>query len=94
MLEQVAADPFIERYWDPVVQVRGPLAQVWAPYALHDNGELVHCGINAFQLVKQAGAWKIGSSMSTMEPGSCEDLSPPPRSAMRPLAGWRETPLQ
>ena len=54
-------DPFIEMYWSPTVLVRGPFAQVWAPYVLRDNGAVVHCGIDAFQLVKDAGAWKIHS---------------------------------
>ena len=35
-------DPFIEMYWSPTVLVRGPFAQVWAPYVLRDNGAVVH----------------------------------------------------
>jgi hypothetical protein len=85
-------DPFVELYWDPVVQVRGPFAQVWAPYELRDNGAVVHCGIDAFQLVKEAGAWKIHASMSSMEPDACAALGAQSGSPRRPLDGWRETP--
>lgn len=88
------ADPFIERYWDPVVQVRGGIAMVWAPYELRDNGQVVHCGIDAFNLVDLHGAWRVASVMSTMEPKACDEMRPPSVSAMRPRDGWRETPNQ
>jgi hypothetical protein len=87
-------DPFVEFYWNPEVQVRGPFAQVWAPYELRNNGAVVHCGIDAFQLVKDAGAWKIHSSMSSMEPDACDALGAKSGAARRPLDGWKETPNQ
>jgi hypothetical protein len=83
-------DPFIERYWSPVVQVRGDLAMVWAPYELRDNGKVVHCGIDAFDMVKIGGAWRVGNLLSTMEPDSCDAIKPPSVSAMRPRDGWKE----
>jgi len=85
------ADPFIERYWDPTVTVRGGLAQVWAPYELRDNGEQVHCGIDAFDLVFLDGAWRIASVLSTMEPEACATMKPSSPAAMRPRDGWKET---
>jgi hypothetical protein len=88
------ADPFIERYWDPVVQVRGGIAMVWAPYELRDNGVVEHCGIDALTLVDLDGAWRVASVMSTMEPSACTEMRPPSVGAMRPRDGWRETPLQ
>lgn len=87
-------DPFVEMYWDAEVQVRGPFAQVWAPYVLMNNGAIAHCGIDAFQLVKLDGAWKIHGSLSTMEPGGCDELGAKNASGMRPRDGWKETPLQ
>jgi hypothetical protein len=89
-----ARDPFVEVYWNPEVQVRGPFAQVWAPYELRDNGAVVHCGIDAFQLVKDQGAWKIHSSMSSMEPDACDVLGAKSGAPRRPLDGWKETPNQ
>ncbi len=85
------ADPFMERYWNPTVTVRGGLAQVWAPYELRDNGEQVHCGIDAFDLVFLDGAWRVASILSTMEPDACATMAPPSPAAMRPRDGWRET---
>ncbi|HOY79938.1 MAG TPA: hypothetical protein PLN33_19150 [Hyphomonadaceae bacterium] len=88
------ADPFIERYWNPTVQVRGLMAHVWAPYELRDNGEQVHCGIDAFQLIHLDGAWRVASILSTMEPESCAALAQPSPADMRPRDGWKETPNQ
>ena len=83
-------DPFIERYWDPKVEVRGDLAHVWAPYELRDNGKVIHCGIDAFDLVKIDGRWRIGNLMFTMEPDACGEIKPSSLSAMRPRDGWKE----
>lgn len=87
-------DPFIEVIWNPEVQIRGPFAQVWAPYELRDNGAAVHCGIDAFQMVKLDGAWKIHGMLSSMEPGACEELGATSGATRRPLDGWKETPNQ
>ncbi len=92
MMSRVTPDPFLERYWNPTVLVRGPTAQFWAPYVQHDNGEIVHCGIDALQLIKQDGKWLIASSMFTMEPGSCDALGLPSATDLRPMDGWKETP--
>lgn len=95
MLEEAAdADPFLERYWDPVVLVRGGIAMVWAPYELRDDGAVVHCGIDVLGMVNFGGDWRVGNVMSTMEPGACTELAPPSVGAMRPQDGWRETPNQ
>lgn len=88
------ADPFIERYWDPVVQIRGSLAQVWAPYELRDNGKQIHCGIDGFDLVHLDGDWRVASILSTMEPQGCEGFLPASPASMRPRDGWKETPNQ
>ena len=87
-------DPFVEMYWSPKVDVRGSFAQVWSPYVLFDNGAPVHCGINAFQLVKLEGAWKIHSALSSMEPDACEEMGAANAVGLRPRDGWKETPLQ
>lgn len=87
-------DPFVEMYWNPSVQVRGPFAQVWSPYVLRNNGAVVHCGINAFQLVKDGGKWMIASALSSMEPDACAEMQPEAAQGLRPRNGWKETPNQ
>ncbi len=73
-----------ERYWDPVVHVRGRLAVVWTPYEFWRDGKTSHCGVDVFELMKQAGAWKIGNVMYTVEPDACPAMRPKDPGRVRP----------
>jgi hypothetical protein len=84
-------DPFVEMYWNPTIDMRESFAQVWSPYVLTDNGAIVHCGINAYQMVKLNGDWKIHAMMSSMEPEACDELGAKTATGLRPRDGWRET---
>lgn len=67
-----AADrPIIERFWDPEVRVRGPLAMVWTPYDLFRGDEFSHCGVDVFTLVREDGTWRISGGSYTIEPQGC-----------------------
>lgn len=48
-----------ERTWDVEVRVDGPMATVWAPYVFYLGNERSHCGVNAVDLVRRGGAWRI-----------------------------------
>ncbi len=52
---------FLERMWDPIVQVQGRLAMVWTPYDFYLNGEFSHCGIDVFTLLDGGGGWQVTS---------------------------------
>jgi hypothetical protein len=41
------------------VQIDADLATVWTPYKFYINGQLSHCGANAFTLVKVNNKWQI-----------------------------------
>jgi hypothetical protein len=73
-----------ERYWDPVVHVRGRLALVWTPYEFWRDGKTSHCGVDVFELTKQDGAWKIGNVMYTVEPDACPAMRPKDMTRVRP----------
>jgi len=64
-------DTLVERMWQPVVQVHGPIATVWAPYDIHRNRQFVHCGVDAFTLIRTSAGWKIASVAYTAEPTGC-----------------------
>lgn len=83
-------DPFVEMYWAPEIDLRGSFAQVWSRYVLTNDGAIAHCGINAYQLVKLEGAWKIHSMLSSMEPDACDELGAKTAAGLRPRDGWRE----
>jgi len=59
--------PLLERITNPVVQIRGDIAQVWAPYAFAVNGKPTHCGIDAFHLVRRGGTWRVSGLIYTVE---------------------------
>ena len=50
---------FIERITDPAIEIDGDIALVWAPFTIERSGKIVACGTDHFDLVRQAGAWKI-----------------------------------
>ena len=54
------------------LKVNGPLAQVWAPYHFYYNGTLLHCGVDAFQLIRIKDIWKILYIVDTREKGRCD----------------------
>lgn len=73
-----------ERYWDPTVLVRRSIAIVWAPYEFWRDGKTTHCGVDVFDLVKEAGAWRIAHVMYTVEADACPELRPADPSRIRP----------
>lgn len=74
-LEALARDTatLLERYWDPVVLVEGPIATVTTPYDFHVSRRLKHCGIDHFTLVKEADGWKISGGVFTMLRSGCPE---------------------
>lgn len=73
-----------ERYWNPIVHVRGSIAVVWTPYEFWIDGKTSHCGIDVFDLMKDQGVWKIANMMWTVEPDACAALRPKDASRVRP----------
>ena len=64
-------DTIVERLWQPTVLVHGPLAVVWAPYDIHRNRQFVHCGVDAFTLMRSPTGWKVTTVSYTAEPTGC-----------------------
>ena len=64
-------DTYVERMWEPTVLVHGPLAVVWAPYDIHRNRDFMHCGVDAFTLLRSPTGWKIATVSYTAEPTRC-----------------------
>jgi len=60
-------------YWigEPTVLIRGPIAVVWGEYEFTIDGKLSHCGVDAIDLVKLDGEWKIANIMWTAEKENC-----------------------
>lgn len=65
-------DVLRECMWDPRVQIDGNLATLWAPYDFHLGERFSHCGIDAFQFVREGGAWKMIAITFTRRTTGCE----------------------
>lgn len=72
-LANVPADVNIEERilsWD--IRVDGPLATAWTEYTFFVNDEVSHCGVNAFQLLKEGESWKITKIIDTRYREGCK----------------------
>jgi hypothetical protein len=54
-----------ERIHDPLVRIDNDLAMVWAPFDFLEDGKVVHCGTDLFNLVRTDGKWLIASIADT-----------------------------
>lgn len=54
------------------IQVDGPMANAWTDYEFMLNNEFHHCGVNSFQLVKDANkGWQIIYLIDTRRKEGC-----------------------
>jgi len=65
-----------ERIWSYDVRLDDPLATVWTEYTLFMEGELSHCGVNAFQLFRSDAGWRITQITDTRRQGNCRTRPP------------------
>lgn len=82
-LTQIATYPGIplERMWNAEVRISGPIATIWTQYDFHKAGQFSHCGIDAFQLIKNGRQWQVSSIIYTLVPAPerCKNPIGPPR---------------
>ncbi len=50
---------YAEKLTDAAVDIDGDIAMVWSPYIFTVDGRVAHCGTDHFDLVREAGRWKI-----------------------------------
>ena len=68
-----------ERIRNPLVRVDGPLATVWVDYSLYLGDRFVHCGVDAFHLVRTPAGWRIIDLADTRRREGCPDGPGPAR---------------
>jgi hypothetical protein len=68
---EASSDVILERMWDPTVLVHQTIALVWTPYDIYRNGDFMHCGVDAFSLIRTDAGWQIASIVYTVEPEGC-----------------------
>ena len=69
----------LERMWNPVVSIHGPLANVWTSYDFHVGDRFSHCGVDNFVLMRSGTGWQLVSVTYTVETAGCapSPLGPP-----------------
>ena len=55
----------------PAIEVDGDIAMVWSPYIFLVDGKVSHCGIDHFDLVRDAGQWKVLNITWTKRKSDC-----------------------
>jgi hypothetical protein len=63
-----------EQIYDVQMRIDGNLAQVWAPYTFYLDKKVSHCGVDALQLLKDSGGWKITQLADTRRRDNCRDV--------------------
>ncbi len=63
---------YAERLLDPAVEIDGDVAMVWSPYVFTVNGRVDHCGADHFDLVREAGRWRILNVTWSQRTTGCE----------------------
>lgn len=63
---------FLEKLLDYSIQIDGAMANVWTPYEFWLNHKFSHCGVNSFQLFKDADNWKIVYLIDTRRREGCQ----------------------
>jgi len=80
-LESLGAgtEAYLERIWDAEVRIRGPIAEIWAPYDFHLDRAFRHCGIDALHLLRTERGWILTGGTYTVERANCPEspLGPP-----------------
>jgi ketosteroid isomerase-like protein len=65
-------DVYNELTWGEKVFIDGDFAQVWTDYAFYLNRTFSHCGVDAFQLIRNAaGKWLIFGLEDTRRKTGC-----------------------
>lgn len=61
-----------EPIWNEKVEIDDDLAAVWVDYAFYLGDQFLHCGVDAFHLVRQEGIWKIFNLVDTRRKTGCK----------------------
>ena len=64
-------DIYDERITFETIKIDADLATVWTPYKFYVGEKFSHCGVNAFQLVRINGEWKIHYIIDTRRREGC-----------------------
>lgn len=68
-------DVWDERLLSERLEIDGPLATAWTEYVFYAGEKFSHCGVNAFQLARTTGGWRIIALTDTRRREGCGEAS-------------------
>ena len=64
-----------ERVYNPEVRIDDNLAVAWVYYDFRVGGQVTHCGVDAYHLVRLAEGWKILEIVDTQRREACDKIN-------------------
>lgn len=56
----------------PAIEIDGDIAMVWGDFTLSIDGKVATCGVDHFDLVREAGSWKVQNVTWSQRTTGCE----------------------
>lgn len=73
VVERAKKEQWTEKISSYETRIDGVMATVWTPYRFHLGDQFIHCGVNAFTLIKGTdGVWRILSIIDTRRKATCD----------------------
>lgn len=82
-----------ERIYNPEVRVDDHLATVWVQYDFLVNGQVSHCGVDSYQLVRVADQWRVLQVVDTQRREGCADIAKASQAAHDRRVDYVEIPV-
>lgn len=82
-----------ERIYNPEVRIDDNLATVWVQYDFLVDGQVTHCGVDSYQLVRVGQAWQVLQVVDTQRRESCADISKAAQAAHDRRVDYVEIPV-
>jgi 2-iminobutanoate/2-iminopropanoate deaminase len=82
-----------ERLSNTSVEVDGTLASVWTDYSFYLGDKFSHCGVDAFQLAKAGGEWRIVALADTRRRQGCAETGGASGVEYYPVSGGMNLPF-
>lgn len=62
-----------EKIWSYDIKIDGNMATAWTEYTFYVDKNLLHCGVNAFELFQSTEGWKIIGITDTRHKNECKE---------------------
>ena len=82
-----------ERIYSPQVRLDDNLATVWVNYDFRVGGQISHCGVDAYHVVRTAEGWRILEIVDTQRKEGCEEIAKAAQLAQDNRVDYVEIPV-